>query len=64
MEPEEEPQPKRPHLSNHDVFMARHSASPPPDEDKPVIFQCFSWFPYCIHFGVCFLALICIYNIC
>lgn len=36
MEPEEEPQPKRPHLNNHDVFMARHSASPPPDEDKHV----------------------------
>lgn len=39
MEPEEEPQPKRPHLNNHDIFMARHSASPPPDEDKPVIFS-------------------------
>ncbi|XP_057785578.1 E3 ubiquitin-protein ligase BRE1-like 2 [Salvia miltiorrhiza] len=36
MEPEEEPQQKRPHLNNHDVSMARHSASPPPDEDKPV----------------------------
>ncbi|KAH6829801.1 histone mono-ubiquitination 2 [Perilla frutescens var. hirtella] len=36
MEPEEEPQQKRPHLNNHDVSMARHSASPPHDDDKPV----------------------------
>lgn len=39
MEPEEEePHHKRPHLNNHDFSMARHSASPPPDDDKPVSF--------------------------
>ncbi|KAK4440456.1 E3 ubiquitin-protein ligase BRE1-like 2 [Sesamum alatum] len=36
MEPEEEPQPKRPHLNSSDSSMARHSSSPPPDDDKPV----------------------------
>lgn len=40
MEPEEEPHQKRPRLNNHDVSIARHSASPPPpDEDKPVNFS-------------------------
>ncbi|XP_051113494.1 E3 ubiquitin-protein ligase BRE1-like 2 isoform X2 [Andrographis paniculata] len=36
MEPEEEPQQKRPHLDNNDSSMARHSSSPPPDDNKPV----------------------------
>ncbi|KAL0436140.1 UNVERIFIED_CONTAM: E3 ubiquitin-protein ligase BRE1-like 2 [Sesamum radiatum] len=36
MEPEEEPQLKRPHLNNTHSSMARHSSSPPPDDNKPV----------------------------
>ncbi|KAL6567113.1 hypothetical protein OROMI_015517 [Orobanche minor] len=36
MEPEEEPQQKRPHLDNNDSSMARQSPSPPPDDNKPV----------------------------
>ncbi|KAL0459891.1 UNVERIFIED_CONTAM: E3 ubiquitin-protein ligase BRE1-like 2 [Sesamum latifolium] len=35
MEPEEEPQHKRPHLNNTHSSMARHSSSPPPDDNKP-----------------------------
>ncbi|KAL0417445.1 UNVERIFIED_CONTAM: E3 ubiquitin-protein ligase BRE1-like 2 [Sesamum radiatum] len=36
MEPEEEPQQKRPHLNNTHSSMARHSSSPPPDDNRPV----------------------------
>ncbi|KAI3450877.1 hypothetical protein Pfo_007542 [Paulownia fortunei] len=36
MEPEDEPQQKRPHLNNNDFSMARQSSSPPPDDNKPV----------------------------
>ncbi|KAK6141284.1 hypothetical protein DH2020_024968 [Rehmannia glutinosa] len=36
MEPEDEPQQKRPHLNNSDSSMARQSSSPPPDDNKPV----------------------------
>lgn len=53
MEPEEEPQHKRPHLNNHDFSMARHSASPPPDEDKPVSYR-----DWCVFAAIHFIPLL------
>ncbi|KAK6163732.1 hypothetical protein DH2020_000596 [Rehmannia glutinosa] len=43
MEPEDEPQQKRPHLNNSHSSMARQSSSPPPDDNKPVNFSSFVW---------------------